>query len=97
MHTCQTLPPTRFEGRYCNDSAVPGVTYTSALSISSASGGSGSSWGLNASCINWNQYYTNCKAGEKNPFQGAISFDNIGLAWVAIFLVSNYTVINKIK
>ncbi|XP_018494325.1 voltage-dependent T-type calcium channel subunit alpha-1H [Galendromus occidentalis] len=38
-------------------------------------------------CINWNQYYTNCSAGDRNPFQGAISFDNIGLAWVAIFLV----------
>lgn len=23
----------------------------------------------------------------KNPFQGTISFDNIGMAWVAIFLV----------
>ncbi len=34
------------------------------------------------------QYYTDCKAGDKNPFHGAISFDNIGLAWVAIFLVS---------
>jgi hypothetical protein len=24
---------------------------------------------------------------QKNPFQGSISFDNIGFAWVAIFLV----------
>ncbi|XP_074649472.1 voltage-dependent T-type calcium channel subunit alpha-1H-like [Tubulanus polymorphus] len=39
------------------------------------------------SCINWNQYYTTCQPGDKNPFQGAISFDNIGLAWVAIFQV----------
>lgn len=39
-------------------------------------------------CINWNLYYTDCKPGEVNPFSGAISFDNIGLAWVAIFLVS---------
>ncbi|XP_065163665.1 voltage-dependent T-type calcium channel subunit alpha-1H isoform X3 [Atheta coriaria] len=38
-------------------------------------------------CINWHQYYTNCRDGEKNPFQGTISFDNIGVAWVAIFLV----------
>lgn len=42
----------------------------------------------NESCVNWNQYYTDCRPGDKNPFQGAISFDNIGLAWVAIFLVS---------
>ena len=40
-------------------------------------------------CIDWNQYYTECTPGEYNPFSGAISFDNIGLAWVAIFLVSN--------
>ncbi|KAK9701208.1 Ion transport protein [Popillia japonica] len=38
-------------------------------------------------CVNWNQYYTLCKEGGENPFQGTISFDNIGLAWVAIFLV----------
>ncbi|ODM88419.1 Voltage-dependent T-type calcium channel subunit alpha-1H [Orchesella cincta] len=38
-------------------------------------------------CVNWNKYYRNCRPGDKNPFQGAISFDNIGLAWVAIFLV----------
>ena len=42
----------------------------------------------NQSCVNWHQYYTDCKAGVHNPFQGAISFDNIGLAWVAIFQVS---------
>ncbi len=40
-------------------------------------------------CINWNLYYTECRPGENNPFHGAISFDNIGLAWVAIFLVSD--------
>lgn len=39
-------------------------------------------------CVNWNQYYTNCTQLGGNPFQGTISFDNIGLAWVAIFLVT---------
>lgn len=77
MHSCSSLPPTKSDGRYCTDSAVPGV----------AIGPDGLS--VNGSCINWNQYYTDCRAGEKNPFQGAISFDNIGLAWVAIFLVSS--------
>uniref|UniRef100_A0A915MCL9 Ion transport domain-containing protein n=4 Tax=Meloidogyne TaxID=189290 RepID=A0A915MCL9_MELJA len=33
----------------------------------------------NDSCINWNNYYSKC--------QGSVSFDNIGFAWVAIFLV----------
>lgn len=34
----------------------------------------------NTTCINWNQYYTNCSAGERNPFKDAINFDNIGYA-----------------
>ena len=38
-------------------------------------------------CINWNQYYTECRDGPENPFKGAISFDNIGYAWIAIFQV----------
>lgn len=42
----------------------------------------------NDTCVNWNYYYTECKGQGNNPFQGTISFDNIGLAWVAIFLVS---------
>lgn len=39
-------------------------------------------------CVNWNQYYTRCLPGERNPFLGAINFDNIGFAWIAIFQVS---------
>jgi len=38
-------------------------------------------------CVNWNQFYSTCRAVGHNPFRGAISFDNIGLAWVAIFQV----------
>ncbi|PWS22358.1 hypothetical protein DKP78_18810, partial [Enterococcus faecium] len=41
----------------------------------------------NTSCINWNIYYNECKVMNQNPFQGSVSFDNIGFAWVAIFLV----------
>ncbi|XP_056111695.1 voltage-dependent T-type calcium channel subunit alpha-1G isoform X6 [Rhinichthys klamathensis goyatoka] len=41
----------------------------------------------NTTCVNWNKYYTNCSAGEVNPFKGAINFDNIGYAWIAIFQV----------
>lgn len=40
-----------------------------------------------SSCINWNKYYTECRAGDSNPFQGTISFDNVGMAWTTIFLV----------
>ena len=39
-------------------------------------------------CINWNSYYSKCRPSDKNPFKGAISFDNIGYAWVAIFQVN---------
>ncbi len=38
-------------------------------------------------CVDWNQYYTVCRSEGENPFLGSISFDNILLAWVAIFQV----------
>ncbi|XP_055360274.1 voltage-dependent T-type calcium channel subunit alpha-1G isoform X4 [Betta splendens] len=41
----------------------------------------------NTTCVNWYQYYTNCSAGPVNPFKGAINFDNICYAWIAIFQV----------
>ncbi|XP_038136004.1 voltage-dependent T-type calcium channel subunit alpha-1G isoform X4 [Cyprinodon tularosa] len=41
----------------------------------------------NTTCVNWNQYYTNCSAGDINPFKNAINFDNIFYAWIAIFQV----------
>ncbi|XP_065204837.1 voltage-dependent T-type calcium channel subunit alpha-1H-like isoform X2 [Planococcus citri] len=71
MHTCSNIPPMKFNGIPCNETAK--------------------SWSYNqpsnGSCVNWNQYYTDCKSQGQNPFQGTISFDNIGLAWVAIFVV----------
>lgn len=39
------------------------------------------------SCVNWNQYYNVCRPGEHNPHKGAVNFDNIGYAWIAIFQV----------
>ncbi|KAK6329459.1 hypothetical protein J4Q44_G00014370 [Coregonus suidteri] len=41
----------------------------------------------NTTCVNWNQYYSNCSGGHVNPFKGAINFDNICYAWIAIFQV----------
>jgi len=73
MHQCSNLPHFVEKDMVCNDSAIPGA-------INAAT---------NKSCVNWHQYYSECKASPNNPFQGTISFDNIGLAWVAIFLVSN--------
>lgn len=41
-----------------------------------------------APCVNWFQFYNECRAGEINPHKGAINFDNIGYAWIAIFQVN---------
>lgn len=71
MRKCSNLPLFSYEGIKCNASAKANSNNNPA----------------NNSCVNWNQYYTSCEAGDKNPFRGAISFDNIGLAWVAIFQV----------
>ncbi|XP_031625019.1 voltage-dependent T-type calcium channel subunit alpha-1G isoform X2 [Contarinia nasturtii] len=71
MHMCNELPPYRIGPMVCNASAEP-YSYN---------------FPTNMSCVNWNQYYTNCTQLGGNPFQGTISFDNIGMAWVAIFLV----------
>ncbi|KAF3700377.1 Voltage-dependent T-type calcium channel subunit alpha-1H [Channa argus] len=45
-------------------------------------------------CINWNQYYNECRPGELNPHKGAVNFDNIGYAWIAIFQVGSFFMIN---
>ena len=72
MRKCENLPLYEYEGIRCNGSATM----------------HGNNTPTNDSCINWNQYYTSCKPRALNPFQGAVSFDNIGLAWVVIFQVS---------
>ncbi|XP_069544532.1 LOW QUALITY PROTEIN: voltage-dependent T-type calcium channel subunit alpha-1I-like [Brachyistius frenatus] len=38
-------------------------------------------------CVNWNVYYSVCRAGDDNPSRGATNFDNIGYAWLTIFQV----------
>uniref|UniRef100_A0A3Q2D299 Voltage-dependent T-type calcium channel subunit alpha-1H-like n=1 Tax=Cyprinodon variegatus TaxID=28743 RepID=A0A3Q2D299_CYPVA len=43
----------------------------------------------NSSCVNWNQYYNVCRPGDLNPHKGAVNFDNIGYAWIAIFQYSD--------
>uniref|UniRef100_A0A1I8IND8 Ion_trans domain-containing protein n=1 Tax=Macrostomum lignano TaxID=282301 RepID=A0A1I8IND8_9PLAT len=76
MQQCSQINPTVMwleEGRYitCNRSA----------NINS------DNLPTNTSCVNWNQYYTNCNTTVHNPYMNAINFDNIGFAWVAIFQV----------
>ena len=41
-------------------------------------------------CVNWNQYYTNCAPNGPNPYFDTTSFDNIGIAWIAIFQVRKF-------
>nr|XP_036215545.1 uncharacterized protein LOC106617992 isoform X1 [Bactrocera oleae] len=71
MHLCADLPPYRVGDMICTEAASQ----------------YGDNLPTNTSCVNWNQYYTDCLGIGQNPFQGTISFDNIGMAWVAIFLV----------
>ncbi|OQV23966.1 Voltage-dependent T-type calcium channel subunit alpha-1G [Hypsibius exemplaris] len=75
MHSCESLPPYVENNKPCNGSLSDLIWTNNTASIPPHT------------CINWHQYYTVCRASEKNPFLGAISFDNIGTAWVAIFLV----------
>ncbi|KAH0632051.1 hypothetical protein JD844_020081 [Phrynosoma platyrhinos] len=51
-------------------------------------------FGSRNGCINWNQYYNVCRTGDYNPHNGAINFDNIGYAWIAIFQVGSFFMIN---
>lgn len=71
MRSCRSVPTLRGEG----GGPPCGLDYEAYNSSS------------NTTCVNWNQYYTNCSAGERNPFKGAINFDNIGYAWIVIFQV----------
>ncbi|CAM4353119.1 unnamed protein product [Leuciscus chuanchicus] len=75
MLRCSEVPRLK-EGVECTlNASPPGHAY---------SGLDGTS---NSSCVNWNQYYNVCEAGDLNPHKGAVNFDNIGYAWIAIFQV----------
>ncbi|XP_044760613.1 voltage-dependent T-type calcium channel subunit alpha-1H isoform X2 [Coccinella septempunctata] len=74
MHTCTNLIPYILDGRKCN------LTYEEKMLIPEYRNN-------DSLCINWHFYYTECMVSGTNPFKGTISFDNIGLAWVSIFLV----------
>uniref|UniRef100_A0A915PZY9 Ion transport domain-containing protein n=1 Tax=Setaria digitata TaxID=48799 RepID=A0A915PZY9_9BILA len=71
LHTCNNLPPYVYNGVKCN------LTILEWANVKNDT----------TACINWNAYYNECKVMHRNPFQGSISFDNIGFAWIAIFLV----------
>ncbi|XP_041673363.1 voltage-dependent T-type calcium channel subunit alpha-1I [Cheilinus undulatus] len=80
MLRCKHVPAYTEGGEEC--SLAP--SYQSFALIGSAPGMGGAS--ING-CINWNMYYNVCRPGEHNPHKGAVNFDNIGYAWIAIFQV----------
>ncbi|XP_051994917.1 voltage-dependent T-type calcium channel subunit alpha-1H-like isoform X1 [Xyrauchen texanus] len=76
MLRCKAVPPVKEGDVECSLKApLPGHVY----------------FGLDEpsknTCVNWNQYYSVCQPGELNPHKGAVNFDNIGYAWIAIFQV----------
>ncbi|XP_064419425.1 voltage-dependent T-type calcium channel subunit alpha-1I isoform X1 [Latimeria chalumnae] len=74
---CNGIPPSKLDGHACNLTKENFLYYRSIEQEINVSGG----------CVNWNQYYSLCRTGNKNPHKGAINFDNIGYAWIVIFQV----------
>nr|pir hypothetical protein C54D2.5 - Caenorhabditis elegans [Caenorhabditis elegans] len=86
LHTCSNLPPYTVDGVKCNltldeydkvtnDSCINWNIYYNECQVNIYP----SLMTIAISCF--------IKVMQRNPFQGSVSFDNIGFAWVAIFLV----------
>ncbi|XP_053711264.1 voltage-dependent T-type calcium channel subunit alpha-1I-like isoform X2 [Synchiropus splendidus] len=83
--SCADVPARREGGRTCcldKDDAL----YRQSLGLSPEPLANGS-FSVAGLCVNWNQYYTRCHTGYRNPHKGAINFDNIAYAWIVIFQV----------
>ncbi|XP_029946077.1 voltage-dependent T-type calcium channel subunit alpha-1H isoform X2 [Salarias fasciatus] len=80
MLRCHDVPAYTEGGAEC--SLAPPKPSSALAGPSPAAGGAS----VNG-CVNWNQYYSVCRPGELNPHKGAVNFDNIGYAWIAIFQV----------
>uniref|UniRef100_G1KGR5 Calcium voltage-gated channel subunit alpha1 I n=1 Tax=Anolis carolinensis TaxID=28377 RepID=G1KGR5_ANOCA len=74
---CHEIPPLKERGHVCCLDKDDYFYYTSVRQEFNVSG----------MCVNWNQYYSECRTGNANPHKGAINFDNIGYAWIVIFQV----------
>ncbi|KAI5090253.1 voltage-dependent T-type calcium channel subunit alpha-1H-like [Silurus meridionalis] len=74
MLRCSDVPPRKVAGAYCEMNAH-NATDLAPLDPT------------HRGCVNWNIYYNTCRASDHNPHNGAINFDNIGYAWIAIFQV----------
>ena len=75
MLTCDQIEPLVIDGMQCTEDFYPEDLDPEYRLLH------------NDSCVNYNQYYTECRAEGPNPFQESISFDNIAQAWIAIFQV----------
>lgn len=80
MLRCRDVPPYTEGGAEC--SLPPSHQSLAVFGSAPAVGGES----VNG-CINWNLYYNVCRPGDLNPHKGAVNFDNIGYAWIAIFQV----------
>jgi len=89
MTKCSQIPAYVDGSRRCNESALPHTVYEPVPSgpLPGPPPRDNDTAAATAGCVNWNRYFTRCKPAGSNPFHGSISFDNIGLAWVAIFQV----------
>lgn len=76
MLRCHNVPAYAEGGAECSLAASHLIGSAPAMGGASVNG-----------CVNWNQYYNVCRPGDLNPHKGAVNFDNIGYAWIAIFQV----------
>ncbi|XP_075339246.1 voltage-dependent T-type calcium channel subunit alpha-1I-like [Odontesthes bonariensis] len=73
---CSDIPAYTERGKVCTLAAPP-ADKPGNWTLSAAA----------ADCINWNRYYNVCRPDGPNPNMGAINFDDIGHAWIAMFQV----------
>ncbi|XP_068561748.1 voltage-dependent T-type calcium channel subunit alpha-1I-like [Cebidichthys violaceus] len=78
MQRCRDVPPHIENGQTCTLIPPQGAPNVLAPTVAGA--------GVNA-CVNWNVLYNICRAGDQNPYRGAVNFDNIGYAWITIFQI----------
>ena len=92
MSRCSNLPPFGYYRRDISDKSFVACNQTLG-DYSAAAASPDTRWKVDSNgttrppCVDWNRYYSNCRADADNPFHGAVSFDDIGHAWIAIFQV----------
>jgi hypothetical protein len=79
MTTCSDIPIYNNKSKDC-DSIIEFI-----ISNNSNSSGKTSIYSEEMNCLY--SFYRKCEKSNKNPFNGAISFDNIGYAWITIFQI----------